>query len=178
MKVANANDSPRVIREIDALFANSDAETHTETEKAFRLQFVSGSSAILTALQVVSGVILVIMALILGNTLAMGLRERTGEVGVMRAIGFLPRHVRALAFGEGAMLGALGGVLGCLLARPVLHGVGKFAASIGFLSNVSYTPITALATAVVAASIGAAASALPAVQAARMEIVNALRRQE
>ena len=103
MKVANANDSPRVIREIDALFANSDAETHTETEKAFRLQFVSGSSAILTALQVVSGVILVIMALILGNTLAMGLRERTGEVGVMRAIGFLPRHVRALAFGEGAM---------------------------------------------------------------------------
>src|SRR5205807_9052580 len=92
MNMANPNDSPRVIREIGALFANSDAETHTETEKAFRLQFVSGSSAILTALQVVSGVILVIMALILGNPLAMGLRERTGEVGVMRAIGFLPRH--------------------------------------------------------------------------------------
>jgi putative ABC transport system permease protein len=178
MKVANANDSPRVIREIDALFANSEAETHTETEKAFRLQFVSGSSAILTALQVVSGVILVIMALILGNTLAMGLRERTGEVGVMRAIGFLPRHVRALAFGEGAMLGALGGVLGCLLARPVLHAVGKFAASIGFLSNVSYTLPTAALTVAIAALIGAAASALPAVQAARMEIVNALRRQE
>src|SRR2546425_2042705 len=177
-KVSNANDSPRVVRDIDALFANSDAETHTETERAFRLQFVRGSSAILTALQIVSGVILVIMALILGNALAMGLRERTGEVGVMRAIGFLPRHVRALAFGEGAMLGALGGVLGCLLARPVLHAVGKFAASIGFLSNVSYTVTTALATAAVAAIIGAAASALPAVQAARMEIVNALRRQE
>jgi putative ABC transport system permease protein len=177
-KIAKANDSPRVIREIDGMFANSDAETHTETEKAFRLQFVSGSSAILTALQVVSGVILVIMALILGNTLAMGLRERTGEVGAMRAIGFLPRHVRRLAYAEGAMLGAIGGLVGCIVARPVLHAVGRFAASIGFLSNVSYTWPTAVATVLVAAVIGAAAAALPAVQAARMEIVNALRRQE
>jgi len=178
MKVANANESPRVIRDVDALFANSEAETHTETEKAFRLQFVTGSSAILTALQVVSAVILVIMALILGNTMAMGLRERTGELGVMRAIGFLPKDVRALAFREGAMLGALGGLIGCLLAQPVLRGVGKTAASIGFLSNVSYTLPTAALTVAIAALIGAAASALPAVQAARMEIVNALRRQE
>ena len=178
MKVANANDSPRVIRDVDALFANSEAETHTETEKAFRLQFVTGSSAILTALQVVSAVILVIMALILGNTMAMGLRERTGELGVMRAIGFLPKDVRALAFREGAMLGALGGIVGCLLAQPVLRGVGRMAASIGFLSNVSYTLPTAAMTVAIAALIGAAASALPAVQAARMEIVNALRRQE
>ena len=178
IKVANASESPRVVRDVDALFANSDAETHTETEKAFRLQFVSGSSAILTALQVVSAVILVIMALVLGNTLAMGLRERTGELGVMRAIGFLPRHVRALAFSEGALLGALGGIVGCLLARPVIHGVGKFTASIGFLSNVTYTVPMALATVVVAAIIGAAASALPAVRAARMQIVDALRRQE
>ena len=177
-KVANASESPRVVRDIDATFANSDAETHTETEKAFRLQFVSGSSAILTALQVVSGVILVIMALILGNTLAMGLRERTGELGVMRAIGFLPRHVRTLALGEGALLGALGGIGGCLLARPIIHAVGRFAASIGFLSNVSYTVPMAIATIATAAAIGAAASALPAVRAARMEIVNALRRQE
>jgi putative ABC transport system permease protein len=178
IKVANANQSPSVIRQIDSLFANSEAETHTETEKSFRLQFVLGSSAILTALQVVSGVILVIMALLLGNTLAMGLRERTGELGAMRAIGFLPRHVRVLAFSEGAMLGAVGGLLGCVLARPVLHTVGRVAANLGFLSNLSYTLPTAIGTLIGAALIGAAASALPAVQAARMEIVNALRRQE
>jgi putative ABC transport system permease protein len=178
MKVANANDSPAVIRQIDNLFANSDAETHTETEKAFRLQFVSGSSAILTALQVVSVVILIIMALILGNTLAMGLRERTGELGAMRAIGFLPGHVRWLAYREGAMLGALGGLIGCALAQPIIHVVGRFAAGVGFLSNVSYTTSTAAMTVGVATVLGAAAAALPAVQAARMEIVNALRRQE
>ena len=176
--IANANDSPRVIRDIDALFANSDNETHTETEKAFRLQFVAGSGAILTALEAVSFVILVIMALILGNTLAMGLRERTGELGAMRAIGFLPWHVRALAISEGTMLGAVGGLLGVLAARPILIGFGKTMASMGFLANLGFKLPTAIATVLAAAAIGAAASTGPAIQAARLNIVDALRRQE
>jgi putative ABC transport system permease protein len=176
--VANASESPRVIRDIDALFANSDNETHTETEKAFRLSFVTGSGAILSALEAVSGVILVIMALILGNTLAMGLRERTPEVGAMRAIGFLPRHVRNLALGEGALLGGIGGLVGVVVARPILSGFGRAMAQFGFLSNVSFKLSTGIATVVVAAAIGAAASAFPAVQAARLAIVDALRRQE
>lgn len=176
--IANANDSPRVIRDIDTLFANSDSETHTETEKAFRLQFVAGSSAILSALEIVSGVILVIMALILGNTLAMGLRERTPELGAMRAIGFLPQHVRALALSEGALLGTIGGVLGTILARPILHGFGQAMSQMGFLSNISFKPGTAALTILAAAVIGAAASAFPAVQAARLGIVDALRRTE
>jgi putative ABC transport system permease protein len=176
--IANANDSPRIVKAIDDLFANSDNETHTETEKAFRLQFVQGSSAILTALQALSAVILVIMALVLGNTLAMGLRERTSELGAMRAIGFLPSHVRTLAFSEGAMLGAVGGLLGVLVARPMLIGFGKAMAEIGFLSGLTFHWPEGLATVVVASVIGALASAAPAVQAARMEIVNALRRQE
>jgi putative ABC transport system permease protein len=176
--IANANDSPRVIRQIDELFANSDNETHTETEKAFRLQFVTGSGAILSALEAVSGVILVIMALILGNTLAMGLRERTSEMGAMRAIGFLPAHVRRLALSEGVLLGAVGGFVGVILARPILIGFGRSMASFGFLSNVGFSAPTAIATVVVAAVIGGAAAAFPAVQAARISIVEALRRQE
>ena len=176
--VANAAESPRVIRDIDALFANSDNETHTETEKAFRLSFVVGSGAILSALETASGVILIIMALILGNTLAMGLRERTPEVGAMRAIGFLPRHVRNLAMGEGAALGAAGGLIGVIVARPIISGFGRLMAQFGFLSNISFKPSTGLATVVAAAAIGAAASSFPAVQAARLAIVDALRRQE
>ena len=176
--IANAADSPRVIRDIDALFANSDNETHTETEKAFRLSFVTGSGAILSALEIVSGVILVIMALILGNTLAMGLRERTPELGAMRAIGFLPEHVRRLAVSEGFLLGATGGILGTLLARPILIGFGQAMAQFGFLTNIGFKAPTAIATIVSAAALGAAASAFPAVQAARMAIVDALRRQE
>jgi len=176
--VADAARSPEVVRAIDALFANSDNETHTETEKSFRLQFVQGSSAIIAALEVVSGVILLIMALILGNTLAMGLRERTPELGAMRAIGFLPRHVGAISLAEGALLGLTGGALGVLFAGPVLIGFGKALSSLGFLTGISFKPGTAALTVVCAAVIGALASAFPAWQAGRMQVVNALRRQE
>jgi putative ABC transport system permease protein len=177
-KVANANDSPRVIKAVDELFANSDNETHTETEKSFRLSFVAGSSAILGALQVVSVVVLAIMALILGNTLAMGLRERTSELGAMRAIGFLPQHVRAISVVEGAMLGLAGGVLGVLLANPLLTGVGKALSDFGFLQGLGFEPLTAVVTIGAALLIGALASAVPAFGAARMPVVAALRRQE
>jgi putative ABC transport system permease protein len=167
-----------VTQAIDALFANSDAETHTETEKAFRLQFVTGSAAILSALEVVSGVILVIMALILGNTLAMGLRERTGELGAMRAIGFLPRHIQQLAILEGALLGLVGGVIGVLLAPGILNGFRKAMAQGGFSFPLFLHTPTAIAAVAAALVLGALASLGPAWQAARMDVVSALRRQE
>jgi len=178
IKIANPNDSTRVIRDVDALFANSDNETHSETEKAFRLNFVAGSSAILTALEVVSVVILVIMALILGNTLAMGLRERTSELGTMRAIGFLPRQVRLLSIAEGALLGTLGGILGVVAAPPALAFTHQVLTLFGFGFPLAMRPGIAVATVVVSASIGALSSALPAWQAGRLDVVAALRKQE
>jgi putative ABC transport system permease protein len=177
-KIANASESPRVVRDIDALFANSDNETHTETEKAFRLNFVTGSSAIISALEVVSGVILVIMALVLGNTLAMGLRERTSELGAMRAIGFLPNHVRNLAIAEGAMLGLAGGLLGVLLAPGALNGFRQAMAQGGFAFPLFLHTPTAIAAAGSATIIGALASAAPAWRAGQISVVDALRRQE
>jgi len=176
--VSSAADSPRISKAIDTLFANSDYETHSETEKSFRLTFVSGSSAILAALQAVSLVILVIMALILGNTLAMGLRERTSELGAMRAIGFLPIHVQQLAWIEGASLGLIGGLLGVALANPMLNGFGKAMAEFGFLAGLGFKPLTGAIAVVLATAIGFVASAIPAWSAARMEVVSALRRQE
>jgi len=176
--VADAARSPEVARKIDAMFANSDYETHTETEKSFRLQFIQGSSAILYALEAVSGVILVIMALILGNTLAMGLRERTPEIGAMRAIGFLPKHVRAMSMLEGALLGLVGGAIGLLLATPMLIAFGKFMSGLGFLTGIGFKPGTAALTLGSAGIIGVIASALPAWSAGRLQVVEALRRQE
>ena len=89
-----------------------------------------------------------------------------------------PEHVRRLALSEGVLLGAVGGFFGVLLARPILIAFGKSMASFGFLSNVGFSAPTAIATVVVAALIGGAAAAFPAVQAARLSIVEALRRQE
>lgn len=176
--VAHAQQSPQVIKAIDDTFANSSDETHTETEKAFRLQFVTGSSAIIAALEAVSGVILLIMALILGNTLAMGLRERTSELGALRAIGFLPKHIHFLGLFEGAALGLLGGAVGVAVSSPLLKGLGRALANMGFLAGVTFRPDTALLTLLCAGLIGALASALPTWSAARMDVVAALRRQE
>jgi putative ABC transport system permease protein len=178
IKIANPNDSTRVIRDIDALFANSDNETHSETEKAFRLNFVAGSSAILSALEVVSVVILVIMALILGNTLAMGLRERTSELGTMRAIGFLPRQVRLLSLAEGALLGAIGGIIGVAVAPPALAFTHKVLTLFGFGFPLPMRPGIAALTVAASAVIGSVASAIPAWQAGRLDVVSALRKQE
>jgi putative ABC transport system permease protein len=178
IKIANPNDSTRVIHDIDTLFANSDNETHSETEKAFRLNFVAGSSAILSALEVVSIVILVIMALILGNTLAMGLRERTSELGTMRAIGFLPRQVRALSIAEGALLGLIGGIVGVAAATPALAFAHKILTLLGFAFPLPMRPAIAALTIAAAAAIGSLASAIPAWQAGRLDVVSALRKQE
>ena len=177
-KIANADQSPQIIRAIDQTFANSDNETHSETEKAFRLSFVAMSGAILQALQVVSVVILIIMALILGNTLAMGLRERTAEMGAMRAIGFLPKHIIILTLTEGAVLGVLGGLAAMAVGNPALNLFGKFVEGMGFLSGIRFTPMTGVLTLGATLGIGLLSSAIPAWFSSKMEVVAALRRQE
>ncbi len=178
MLVPNAAESPRVANAIDTMFANSDNETHTETEKSFRLQFVQSSSAILGALQILSIVVLLIMVIILGNVVAMGLRERTSEMGALRAIGFLPKHVQILAWVEGSLLGLAGGLLGVLLANPMLNGFGRLLAGMGFLSGLGFQPLTGVIAVLLATSIGFLSSAAPAWSASQMDVVTALRRQE
>jgi putative ABC transport system permease protein len=108
----------------------------------------------------------------------MGLRERTSELGALRAIGFLPRHVQQLAWIEGAALGLIGGLLGVALANPILNGFGKALNEFGFLAGVGFKPSTGAMALILATAIGFLASAVPAWSAARMEVVNALRRQE
>ena len=79
-----------------SVFDERDTQTLSQDERSFNASFLAMFSAILKAMDIVSAVILVIMTLILGNTIAMGVRERTSEYGVLRAIGFLPEPRRAL----------------------------------------------------------------------------------
>jgi putative ABC transport system permease protein len=179
-KVADANASSSVGRAVDALFANSDNETHTESEKAFQLEFLSMSSALISAIQLVSGVVLVILMLILANTLAMATRERTTEYAVMRAIGFRPGHVVWLVVGEGFVIAAVGVAIGVGLATPVLRFFADvFQTYLGpFLGEFGLDPKLVVEAVVVALAGGMIASALPARRAGRLNIVDALRRVE
>jgi putative ABC transport system permease protein len=176
-------DSPgraaEVSRQIDDLFAERDTQTITQDERTFNTSFLGMFSAILRAIDVISIVILGIMMLILGNTISMGARERTSEYGTMRAIGFLPRHVGMYVMGEGLVVGLFGGVLGLLLAYPLIEkGLGRALEENmgGFFPYFRISPGTAVAAVVLPIALGIAASLWPAYRASRLNVVDALRR--
>ncbi|MDB4971407.1 MAG: transporter, rane protein [Myxococcales bacterium] len=180
IKVNDASQSTAVGQAIDKTFASSAAETRTESEKQFQLEFLSMASALISAIQVISGVVLVILMLILANTLAMATRERTTEYAVMRAIGFQQRHIVGMVVGEGFVIALTGAVLGVALATPIL----KFFAQLfekqmgGFLGNFDLELRAVVLAVVVALALGMAAAALPARRAGKLKIVDALRRVE
>ena len=180
VKVSDPSQGPQVGAAIDKLFANSNAETKTESEKAFQLSFVSMASAILQAISVVSGVILLILTLIIGNTLAMSTRERTNEYAAMRAIGFRPKHIRQLVLIEGIVVGLTGIAMGVLLSIPLLQTAADFfQKNLGaFLGAFDLDPKIVLLASVAALGGAIGAAMIPAIRASRQNIVDGLRRVE
>ena len=119
-KVDSAGVAGRVAKDIDHLFESRDTQTLSMSERAMNASFIGMLGSLLTTVDVVSIVILAIMMLILGNTIAMAVRERTREYGVLRAIGFLPKHIATLVLTEAAVIGLCGGVLGVIVCYPLI----------------------------------------------------------
>ncbi|HEX7927357.1 MAG TPA: FtsX-like permease family protein, partial [bacterium] len=112
---------------LDKQFDAQDVQTLTMSEKAMNNSFMGMFTAILRAVEIVSVIILLILLLILGNTIAMGVRERRNEYGVLRALGFLPRHVATFVIGESIALGLLAGIIGVAIAYPLVqYGLGRW----------------------------------------------------
>lgn len=166
-------------RLIDARFDEKDVQTLSQDEATFQRSFLAGFSAILFAIDTISVVILGIMALILGNTVAMGVRERTSEYGVLRAIGFQPRHIATLVLGEALFLGFVGGLVGLLIAYPVVElGIGTWLEQnmSGFFPYFNVSPLNAALAISLAMGLAGGAAAFPALQASRLNVIDALRR--
>ncbi len=164
---------------LDTLFDNRETPTLSQDERAFNTSFLAMFSSVLKAMDVISAVILVIMMLILGNTIAMGTRERTGEYGVLRAIGFLPGHVVLWVVAESLVTGVIGGMLGAALAWPLINLVIGRVIEENMGSVFPYfhlEPRFAVLGVALAALLGAAAAVIPAWQASRMHVVDAVRR--
>lgn len=119
--VANADLAAQTAATIDGLFKNSFAETLTETEKAFQMGFVSLSQAIITAIRLVSFVVIVIILAVMANTMAMSVRERMSEYAVFKTLGFGGGYIACLILGESLVISCLGGALGILLTFPAAH---------------------------------------------------------
>ena len=88
VELADPSRAAEVSTAIDATFANSLAETLTETEKAFQLGFIAMTEAILLAIEAVSFVVIVIIMAVMANTMAMTARERYAEYATLKALGF------------------------------------------------------------------------------------------
>jgi len=158
---------------IDAMFANSLAETRTETEKAFQLGFIAMTEAILLAIEAVSFVVIVIIMAVMANTMAMSARERYAEYATLKALGFSNGFVALLIFAESLGIAFVGGLIGIALTIPVAN---TFAGAMGTLFPVFFvSESTMLIQVAAAAVIGVVAAMLPAWRAANVRIVEGLR---
>ncbi len=123
--IRDADRAAEISKEIDSLFVNSQAETLTETEKAFNLGFVSMSSAILLAIEIVSYVVILIILAVAANTMAMAARERAGEFAVLKTLGFRGTTISLLLLGESLLLSISGAVCGMVAIKPLTDLFGK-----------------------------------------------------
>jgi putative ABC transport system permease protein len=170
--VEDPDRAEEVAARIDAEFANSPAETKTEPEGAFVQAFadqVGNTGAIMTA--IMAAVFFTIL-LVAGNTMAQAVRERTAELAVLKSVGFTHRGVLGLVLAESLLLSGAGGAAGLALAWYLISR-GDPTHMLPFF----YFPVHDLVIGVIlAVLLGLAAGILPALQAQRLRVADALRR--
>jgi putative ABC transport system permease protein len=170
--IDSMDNAAAVSRNVDAMFSNSLAETLTETEQAFQLGFVAMSDQIIAAIRIVSYVVIVIIMAVMANTMAMSARERVGEYATLKTLGFGPAFLAFLIVGEALVISAIGGGLGILLTAP---SAALFKQAAGIFPVFSVSTETLVLQLVCALIVALASSAVPAVRAARVRIVDGLR---
>src|SRR3990172_6329524 len=106
---------------VDGMFKNSLAETMTETERAFNLGFIAMTDAILTAIQIVSYMVIVIIMIVAANTMAMTARERLAEYATLKTMGFGATFITLIVFGESLAISLTGGLIVVFLTFPGAH---------------------------------------------------------
>jgi putative ABC transport system permease protein len=174
-EVANPDRAAQVALDIDRQFANSPYETKTDTEKAFSAQFANMLGNLNVLLGSVALAIVITTLFVAGNTMAMSVRERTTEVAVMRTLGFPSGTIFALVIGEGLLVSILGGVVGAVAARLMIN--GEFLSMTGgFIPAFGVGNWNVVVGIGLSALIGLLAAMIPAAMAARLKIVDALRR--
>jgi putative ABC transport system permease protein len=173
--IDNPADSPRVANAIDDHFHNSTVQTKTESEQAFTVGFLSLLGNIKMFLIGISAAVMFTILLVSANTMAMSVRERVREVGLLKTLGFTPGSILGMILGEACAISVAGGTLGYLISMVLMRGVTKSPFG-GFLPALRvFEPFAAIACIVLAAVIGVMSSLLPAMAASRTTIVDALR---
>lgn len=176
--IDDPQNAPRIAAAVDDRFRNSPAETKTESEQAFVVGFLSLLGNVKLFLTAIAGAVTFTILLVSGNTMAMSVRERVREVGVLKTLGFTPGAVLGLILSEACAISLFGGILGYLISTVLMRGVTNSPFG-GFVPNQKFfEPVVALVCVLIAAITGLLSSLVPAVAAARAPIVEALRSTE
>jgi putative ABC transport system permease protein len=173
VQLLNPDDGLRVSRAIDDLFSNSPFETLTQTEKAFAASFAKQMGNVELLIMTIGSVVFFTLLLVTGNTMAIAVRERSGELAVMKTVGFSDVRVLGLILAEAVLIAGQGGLIGLTLAKLVIPGLSRALPMLGVLY---VSPLTFVAGFVLALAVGTAAGLLPAIGAMRLRVVDALRR--
>lgn len=174
IRIKDPAQAAQVAKLVDQEFENSDAETKTEPEGAFVQGWAKqiGDIALITA--AILGAVFFTILLVTGNTMSQGVRERTGELGVLKAIGFTNGQVLGLVLAESCLLSLLGGVLGLGLVSLIVPGLGK--ALSGMLPMFFLPPRDLALGAAICLALGFATGIFPALAAMRLRVADSLRR--
>jgi putative ABC transport system permease protein len=172
--IADPDKAPQIAAKIDAMFANSPSETKTNTEKAFVSDWAKQVGDIGRIMMWIVGMAMFTILLVSGNTMAQAIRERTNELAVLKTLGFSEGRILSMVLLESMLIAAVGGGLGLILSYVFITATGD--PTHGMLPAF-YFPTPALAVGVLlVAALGMASGFLPAWQASRLRIVDALRR--
>ena len=173
VKLDSPESAVSVGKAIDGMFANSPYETKTETEKALAAGFAKQFGNISFLILSIGGVVFFTLLLVTGNTMAIAVRERVGELAVLKAVGFTDRFVLFFVLGESVLIALVGGGIGIGVSK--LWSMGGDPTN-GFLPFF-LLPGSAIVLGIgVAFAVGILAGILPATSAMRLRVVDALRR--
>jgi len=173
-RIENPDKAAQVSARIDALFANSPAETKTSTERAFIQGFANQMGDIATIVTAVASAVFFTMLLVTGNTMAQSVRERINEIAVLKTLGYSKHTIAGLVLTESFLITALGGAIGLGLAALAAQRVGELLAQYFPVIGI---PASAYATgAVLIVILSLLAALLPSLEASRLKITDALRK--
>jgi len=175
IKVKNPAESEQVAAAVDALFANSSAETKTSSEKDFAKSFAKQFADVGLITTLVLGAVFFTMLLVAGNTMAQSFRERIPELAVLKTLGFSDVSVMVLVLAEALVISLIGGCLGLLLATFFIAGAAEnFASTLPGLAMSNHILLNGLGLTLL---LGLITGAVPGLQGLRLNIVTALRRR-
>jgi len=173
VRVENPAEADAVAKRMDALFANSPAETKTATEKVFAADFakqVGDIGAIMTA---IAAVVILFILFVAGNAMAQSIRERTNELAILKTLGFSDGRVLAMVLLESSLVALIGGGLGLAIAWFL---IAQGDPTGGFLPIFYFPPRDVVLGCLFVLALGVLSGLVPALQAGRLKIVDALRR--